>query len=197
MTDLELPLLLTVRLKGRVSGPDAAAALGVEPDDVAETAATLAAAGSLVSAATLRLTPAGRERLAELLAVERSGVDTAAAVDVYERFGDVDSAFKEALSQWQLARAEPGSQADPHRDAAMLARVGEIHRRVSPVVAAGGALVPRLHRYADRLAAALDRATAGDLTWLSRPLVDSYHTVWFELHEELIGLAGRTRDDDA
>jgi hypothetical protein len=31
------------------------------------------------------------------------------------------------------------------------------------------------------------------MSWLTRPMVDSYHTVWFELHEELIGMAGRTR----
>jgi pyruvate,orthophosphate dikinase len=28
-------------------------------------------------------------------------------------------------------------------------------------------------------------------------MVDSYHTVWFELHEELIGMAGRTRATEA
>ena len=44
--------------------------------------------------------------------------------------------------------------------------------------------------YAERLDAALRRARDGDMSWLTRPMVDSYHTVWFELHEELIGLAG-------
>jgi pyruvate,orthophosphate dikinase len=28
-------------------------------------------------------------------------------------------------------------------------------------------------------------------------LLDSYHTVWFELHEDLIRLAGRTREAEA
>jgi hypothetical protein len=32
--------------------------------------------------------------------------------------------------------------------------------------------------------------------WLARPLIDSYHTVWFELHEELILATGRTRGTD-
>jgi hypothetical protein len=35
------------------------------------------------------------------------------------------------------------------------------------------------------------------MSWLTRPMVDSYHTVWFELHEEMIGLAGRTRATEA
>ena len=28
---------------------------------------------------------------------------------------------------------------------------------------------------------------------IASPLKDSYHTVWFELHEELMHLSGRTR----
>jgi hypothetical protein len=28
---------------------------------------------------------------------------------------------------------------------------------------------------------------------VASPRVDSYHSVWFELHEDLIRLAGRTR----
>jgi pyruvate, orthophosphate dikinase len=28
---------------------------------------------------------------------------------------------------------------------------------------------------------------------IASPLKDSYHTIWFELHEELIHLAGRNR----
>jgi hypothetical protein len=38
---------------------------------------------------------------------------------------------------------------------------------------------------------------SGDTTWLTRPIIDSYHTVWFELHEELILAAGLTREDEA
>jgi pyruvate,orthophosphate dikinase len=30
---------------------------------------------------------------------------------------------------------------------------------------------------------------------LASPLKESYHTVWFELHEELIALSGRQRTE--
>jgi hypothetical protein len=40
-------------------------------------------------------------------------------------------------------------------------------------------------------------AMAGDTTWLARPIIDSYHTVWFELHEELIAASGLTREEEA
>jgi len=32
--------------------------------------------------------------------------------------------------------------------------------------------------------------------FIASPRVDSYHSAWFELHEELILLTGRTRADE-
>jgi len=48
-----------------------------------------------------------------------------------------------------------------------------------------------------RLTAAIEHALAGDGRYVASPRVDSYHGVWFELHEDLIVLAGRTRADEA
>ena len=36
----------------------------------------------------------------------------------------------------------------------------------------------------------------GNGKYIASPRVDSYHGVWFELHEDLILLAGRTRADE-
>jgi hypothetical protein len=66
-----------------------------------------------------------------------------------------------------------------------------------PIIAAAAAQLPRLNRYSAKLQAALDKINAGHTTWLSRPIIDSYHTVWFELHEELILAAGLTRGAEA
>jgi hypothetical protein len=35
---------------------------------------------------------------------------------------------------------------------------------------------------------------SGETIWLTRPIIDSYHTVWFELHEELIAATGLVLD---
>ena len=40
---------------------------------------------------------------------------------------------------------------------------------------------------------ALEKAEDGAIEWVSDARIDSYHTVWFELHEELLRLMGRTR----
>ena len=39
-------------------------------------------------------------------------------------------------------------------------------------------------------------AAAGDGKYVASPRVDSYHSIWFELHEDLILLAGRNRADE-
>ncbi|MET0474455.1 MAG: MarR family transcriptional regulator [Mycobacterium sp.] len=184
MTDsaAELAILQAVRLKGRVGRADL-------PD-----ADSLIDSGLLTDGATVRLTADGRARLGELLAAERAAVDPAAANRVYDGFGAINVDFKSVLSQWQADKAGPRAQ---DAAVAVLARIGELHRAVVPVIEAAAELVPRLDGYAGRLDAARRLAEAGDMGWLTRPLVDSYHTVWFELHEELIGLSGRTRADEA
>ena len=43
---------------------------------------------------------------------------------------------------------------------------------------------------------AAEAAAAGNGKFVASPRVDSYHGAWFELHEDLILLAGRTRADE-
>ena len=47
-----------------------------------------------------------------------------------------------------------------------------------------------------RLQEALDKFDDGESNWLASPLIDSYHTVWMHLHQELILMLGLTRADD-
>ena len=56
---------------------------------------------------------------------------------------------------------------------------------------------PRLARYTERLHAALEALQEGDVQMMAHPLRDSYHTAWFELHEELIRLYGRNLASEA
>jgi len=73
----------------------------------------------------------------------------------------------------------------------------EIHRDICPIVETVADAEPRFSRYVARLDAALRAVEAGDAQMVAHPLRDSYHTVWFELHEELIRLSGRNRADEA
>jgi hypothetical protein len=189
----ELTVLQAVRLKGRVSRDDLAATLGGDFVDVVD---GLVGSGLLLDGPALRLSPEGRGRLEGLLADEWSHVDAAAVSAAYSEFRSVNAEFKTLVTDWQLKDGRPNTHDDTRYDAAVLARLDDVHRRVTPIIAAAAAQLPRLNRYSVKLRTALNNIHAGETMWLARPLIDSYHTVWFELHEELILAAGRTRETD-
>jgi hypothetical protein len=193
----ELAVLQAVRLKGRVAQADLAATLGEDPGNLTEIVEQLTASGFLIEQTTLRLSPTGRTRLETLLTEERAGIDAAVLASAYDDFRGVNPDFKALVTDWQVKAGTPNAHDDAEYDTAVLARLGEVHARVLPIIAAVGTQLPRLNAYSVKLAAALDKVDAGDTTWLTRPLIDSYHTVWFELHEELIGAVGLTREQAA
>jgi DNA-binding MarR family transcriptional regulator len=193
----ELTALQAVRLKGRASRADLAATLGEDPNDVAAVVDQLVGSGLLIDRTALRISPDGRARLEELLTDERRQIDTAAVSATYGDFRAVNAEFKALVTDWQLKDGQPNTHQDPDYDAAVLSRLDDVHHRVTPIVAAVADQIPRLSRFSARLQAALDKVRAGDTAWMARPLIDSYHTVWFELHEELILAAGLTRESEA
>jgi DNA-binding MarR family transcriptional regulator len=193
----ELTVLQAVRLKGRLSPADLAATLGEPPADVADTVEQLTRSGLLAGSKVVKISPRGRARLSELLAAERESADADALAAVYGDFRAVNSEFKALVTDWQLKNGQPNTHENADYDAAVLARLDRVHRRVVPIIAAAAVHLPRLSRYSAKLQAALDKVNAGETMWLSRPIIDSYHTVWFELHEELILAAGLTREAEA
>ncbi|BBZ59201.1 helix-turn-helix domain-containing protein [Mycolicibacterium monacense] len=193
----ELSILQATRLKGRVSPEALAATLNRDQATVTVAIAELGEAGLLVEGKSIRLTPAGRERLNDLLAEERLGVDASAISHTYNEFRDVNARFKSLVSEWQLKGGEPNTHEDADYDADVLARLERVHDAVLPIIGSAAEQLPRLSAYADKLSTAMERVSAGETTWFTRPIIDSYHTVWFELHEELILAAGLTRDQEA
>jgi DNA-binding MarR family transcriptional regulator len=193
----ELTVLLAVRLKGRVSPTDLAATLGKDQAEVTATVDRLTSAGLLMEATTLRISPSGRARLETLLDEERKRADPAALAVAYDEFRAVNADFKTLVTDWQLKDGNPNAHDDAEYDAAVLARLDEVHARVVPIIGAAAAQLPRLNAYSSKLLVALDKVKAGETAWLTAPLIDSYHTVWFELHEELILATGLTREQAA
>ncbi|ABL02900.1 MarR family transcriptional regulator [Mycobacterium ulcerans] len=193
----ELAILQAIRLKGRVSPPDLAETVSLDLAEVADTVARLTAANLLVGDTTLRISPEGRVRLSELLTEERNAADATTLANVYSDFRSVNADFKALVTEWQLRGGKPNSHDDADYDAAILAQLDDVHQRVEPIIATAATQLPRLHAYSRKLSAALGRVKAGETAWLTRPLIDSYHTVWFELHEELILAVGLTREQAA
>ena len=84
---------------------------------------------------------------------------------------------------------------DAEYDQGIIDRLGSLHERAERVIGKAAAAQPRVGRYLERLSAAYDKVLAGDRDFVSGVRVDSYHTVWFELHEDLLRMLGRTRQE--
>ncbi len=122
-----------------------------------------------------------------------------AFVAAYERFERVNVELKQIVTEWQTltvgGRQVRNDHSDPEHDARVLDRLGDLHERFEPILARLIAGVPRLAIYRRKLESALERAETGHPEWISDAKIESYHTVWFELHEDLLRILGRTRDE--
>ena len=195
----ELALLRLLGLKRRASADILADSLFVAPDAVAAFYAPLCERGWCAqSGGGLQLTPAGRDRLGALLAAERAHVDRAAVIALYEEFWVFDAEVKQIMTAWQV---KDGGSPNDHRDAdydrAVLQRLADLHVRTGPLLQRLAQLSSRLAGYGVRLGRAAARVAAGDHGYIAKIIADSYHTVWFELHEDLLSLAGLARKAEA
>jgi hypothetical protein len=195
---LETQVLQAARLKGRLSAPAAAACASVTEDAALAELNRLRDHGFAKGEATVRLTPEGKEYLAGLVAAERDRVDGEALSAAYEEFDDHNNALKTIVTDWQLVDGtQPNDHTDAEYDARVLDRLYELHENFAPLVDKIATIAPRLRPYADRFTHAIERVQGGDTSFVARPITDSYHTVWFEFHEELIGLLGLSRAEEA
>jgi pyruvate,orthophosphate dikinase len=151
------------------------------------------------SAGALRLTESGSTRAAELLAEEQAAWSLDAAAAALDAFIALDQRMKDIVTAWQMRDAETGvvnDHTDAHYDRAVLERLTALHQAAVAWLTPLETGCPRLGGYRIRLSRAAETAQAGDGRYLASPRVDSYHGIWFELHEDLIQLAGRTRADE-
>ena len=182
-------LARTVQLKGLCTPERAAAVLAAAEARIA----SLLDENDHLFQATPRgfmLSPDGRTWSTEQLLAEREAANAPTLDRTYQDFLELNHRFKHVVSEWQV-RSQGESTDDDW--AGVVEAVGEIARGLEPVLAANTTQVARLQGYGRRFAAAFDALAAGDRSMLASPLKDSYHTVWFEYHEELIALCGRDR----
>lgn len=120
-------------------------------------------------------------------------------VAAYEGFERINRTLKQIITDWQTLDVGGAKVANDHsdkaHDAAVIDRLGSLHEQAEGILKRLSAKLPRLKYYADKLLAALEAAEDGEAEWVSDIRRDSYHTVWFELHEELLRIMGREREE--
>ena len=190
--------LRVLLVKGYAQPDQLGHALGIAPDEAQTLLGALVADGTAeAGAGAFRLTTSGRDAAAALIAEDRDTWGTDAATAALDAFLDLDGRMKAVVTDWQTRGPETlNDHTDAAYDAAVLARLADLHRDVEAWLSPLAAELPRLARYGARLGAAAEAAAAGKGTFVASPRVDSYHGAWFELHEDLILLAGRTRADE-
>ncbi|HET7027405.1 MAG TPA: pyruvate, phosphate dikinase [Candidatus Limnocylindrales bacterium] len=193
--------LVGIAIKGFATPSSLADSVLSTPDAVESVVAGLVA-DSLVasSAGAYRTSEAGGARAAELIAADRTAWGEANASAALDAFLALDARMKELVTAWQLR--DPAAQvlndhSDGAYDASVLDRLAALHEDVVAWLASTSGGPSRLAAYGSRLGRALEAARAGDARYVASPRVDSYHGVWFELHEDLIRLAGRTREAES
>ncbi len=192
--------LQAIAIKGFAPLEGLAGAVLSTPDLVGPVVEQLAADGLVTtSAGAYRLTEAGVQRNDAQVASERAAWGPEAALAALDAFLVLDVTMKETVTAWQLRDAEHqvlNDHADAAYDAAVLSRLVSLHDDAAAWLSAQEAGCRRMADYRVRLGRAVEAALAGDQRFVASPRVDSYHGIWFELHEDLIRLAGRTRADE-
>jgi hypothetical protein len=202
MTEIDLLALHGLAVKKAGSPAAVAAILGADESDV-EAALEEAVAAERAAGAngTFMVSPAGRawldERYPEEFAAFRESPE---ASDAYERFEKINRELLALFTDWQMmpsAAGErvPNDHSDADYDAGLIDRLGAQHERAEKVLDRFAALEERLGIYRARLDDAYDKVLAGEHDWVSGARIDSYHTVWFELHEDLLRMLGRQREE--
>jgi pyruvate,orthophosphate dikinase len=188
-------------IKGYVTPDLLAPALGVSGEEAARLLDRLAADGIVaISGGMSSLSADGKAIGAEMLSADRAAWGEAAAAAGLDGFLALDARMKRIVTAWQM-REVGGQQvlndhADAGYDAGVLSDLSALHADAAAWLARCTEGLPRLASYARRLDAAAAAAASGDGRFVASPRVDSYHGVWFELHEDIIRLAGRTREGE-
>jgi len=195
-------VLGSLALKGYAAHDGLAEALFSDTDEIGSILDGLVEDGLCERVAdSYRLSAAGKDAAGRLLTEDqvRFGMDRAATA--LDSFVALDRRMKDTVTAWQMREVD-GSQvindhADPDYDAGVLARLQALHDDALAWLAPMVGTVARYAFYPARLGRAARLAAAGDGRYIASPRVDSYHSIWFELHEDLILISGRTRAEEA
>jgi hypothetical protein len=190
--DATFRLLHEIRLRGILVSEN------IVDLEASETVTVLIGQGFVVqSARGVRITTAGREMHTSWARLPAGEEPEQLARRAYERFLPLNHELLRVCSDWQV---HPGGVPNDHRDArydwSVLDRAHTLDERIAPIVSRLGRTVARFSGYRPRLRAALERVDDGEIDWLTSPRCDSYHTVWMQMHEDLLLAIGGDRADE-
>lgn len=206
VSSADLLVLHSLRIQGMADTGRVARRFSLDPGTVEDLLLDYQAYGWVerVEFADLRgwsLTEAGHRKGSDLLADELTEAGAKAAVSqAHTGFLALNPRFLTAITRWQI-RPTPAAPmaANDHSDwpwdENVLRTLAALTSGVRPIADQLSLALARFAGYPDRMAAALGRVDRGERNWVDAPRIDSVHTVWFELHEDLLATLGLERGD--
>ncbi len=186
-------VLQALRLKGRATAGELAISMGSSLSEVEQELRTLAQDHLVVERTTGKrlgwmLTGEGRERYDASLMELRTPAVIDRLSETYAEFLDHNAPVKDLCARWQ-ATSEDADRFE------IIDELTEIQERVGPSLLSAGQVISRFGAYPERLSAALLKAS-DDHRFVVSPTVDSFHTVWFECHEDYLLMLDRSREQE-
>lgn len=204
-SDLRMLVMHGLRLKGFGEVAVIAEAVGVAESDAKPILDDLVGEGL----ATYRdgrlcgfsLTKDGRARHAQELAAELDRLGGRPGMEEgYRRFLELNGPLLSICTAWQLRDAGEGivnDHSDPAYDAGVIELLADLHLTAAPICDDLSEVLDRFGGYGPRLTRALEHVQGGDVDWFTKPMIASYHTVWFEMHEDLLSTLGIERGSES
>jgi hypothetical protein len=204
----ELLTLHAVRLKGMADDDQVAARFGLDRAVASELLLDFQAVGwvtkvDFAGTGGWTLTGSGSAENEHRLAQELDATGSRSTVhDAYLEFLAKNDRLLRASTDWQLRpnHADPlaaNDHTDGEWDRRVLDELSELRHGLRTVCRKLGGQLARFQGYDDRFADALERAKGGELSWVNQPRADSCHTVWMELHEDLVATLGIQRGSES
>ena len=200
MNDLQL-VMHGIAVKKYATLEEVCAFTGLAKDIVSALTVEAVAKGRVsVANEKYLLTPIGQVTLkaaySKCFGALRKNKDCLAAYNDFERINDD---LKQAITDWQTIKVAGQTVANDHSnqdyDDSIIDRIGSIHEKVDGILERLGKKEERINHYRDPLLCALEKSEDGEIAWISDATIASYHTVWFELHEDLLRVMGREREE--
>lgn len=172
-----------------------AAVIGTALDAALADGAVVGAKGSFM------IGPAGRAKLDELYPVafaeQRADAELVSTLADFEK--GINKQMLNLMTSWQTVDVngtqQPNDHSDPDYDAKVIDKLARLHEKAETVLAPFAGADPLTKRFVGRLDAALQKVDQGDHDYVSNVRIDSYHTVWYQMHEHLLRMMGEERDE--
>lgn len=120
-----------------------------------------------------------------------------AIIRKFEEFENIHNIkFKELATAWQVkivnGRPVINDHSDPEYDSAILRQILALHKSVLNTLEGIASAISMFKNYMGRLDRAAKKIEENELEYFIKN-EDSYHNVWFELHENVLKFWGRER----